>query len=299
MDNVWNKIGRIIIYALVLVVFVGPYWGILMTALSGAPVKPGELLALPHMPTMENFRFAWAEVKVWRFLLNSMIVVVIGTALQVSVSALAAYALARKQFMGMAFVGLLILSTMMLPEEVIAIPLYLVVNYHIPGFEWLTGQIQSFLLWAFNYRIPTSGSLYNTHLGMILPVVGWAFSIFLLTEFMKAIPKELEEAARVDGASEWQIFFKVILPLVKPALGTTMIFGFIMIWDQYLLPLIVVNREVLYTMPVILGTLRSDETITPNIFIAITLLAMLPSILVYLALQKHFNRGIMSGAVKG
>ena len=76
-------------------------------------------------------------------------------------------------------------------------------------------------------------------------------------------------------------------------------FGFIMIWDQYLLPLIVVNQDSLNTIPVILGTLRTDESITPNIFIAITLLAMLPSIIVYLGLQKHFNRGIMSGAVKG
>ncbi|MNF11313.1 L-arabinose transport system permease protein AraQ [compost metagenome] len=76
-------------------------------------------------------------------------------------------------------------------------------------------------------------------------------------------------------------------------------FGFIMIWDQYLLPLIVINRDSLNTIPVILGTLRTDESITPNIFIAITLLAMLPSIIVYLGLQKHFNRGIMSGAVKG
>lgn len=98
--------------------------------------------------------------------------------------------------------------------------------------------------------------------------------------------KELEEAARIDGASEWQIFFHVILPLVKPALGTVVTFGFIMIWDQYLLPLIVVNQDSLNTIPVILGTLRTDESITPNIFIAITLLAMLPSIIVYLGLQN-------------
>ena len=111
--------------------------------------------------------------------------------------------------------------------------------------------------------------------------------------------EELEEAARIDGANEWQIFFHVILPLVKPALGTVVTFGFIMIWDQYLLPLIVVNHDSLNTIPVILGSLRTDESITPNIFIAITLLAMLPSIIVYLGLQKHFNRGIMSGAVKG
>jgi multiple sugar transport system permease protein len=277
-SKTWLAVGRWIIYATLIVVFVGPYWGIVATAFSGAPVKPGELLAWPHQPSLANFAFAWNEIKVWRYLLNSVIVVLFGTVLQVSVSALAAYALARKQFRGAALVSLAILSTMMLPEEIIAIPLYLVVQQRLPVID---------------------ASLYNTYAAMVLPVVGWAFSIFLLTEFMRAIPKELEEAARVDGAGELQIFWSVILPLVRPALGTTVIFGFIMIWDQYLLPLIVVNKESLYTMPVILGTLRVDESITPNIFIAITLLAMLPSIIVYLLLQKHFNRGIMSGAVKG
>jgi multiple sugar transport system permease protein len=116
---------------------------------------------------------------------------------------------------------------------------------------------------------------------------------------MRAIPVELEEAARIDGASELQIFFGIILPLVRPALATVTVFGFIMIWDQYLLPLIVTNREQLYTLPVVLSTLRSDETIRPNVFIAITLVAMLPSIVMYLSLQKAFSRGLMTGAVKG
>ena len=266
------------IYGLLLIVFVGPFWGIVATAFSGAPVKPGELLAWPNEFSFENFIFAWNDIGVWQYLLNSMIVVFVGTILQVSVSALAAYALARKKFIGVSLVSLVILSTMMLPEEVIAIPLYMIINWKLPLID---------------------ASLYNTYLGMIMPVVGWAFSIFVLSEFMAAIPKELEEAARIDGANEWQIFFHVILPLVKPALGTVVTFGFIMIWDQYLLPLIVVNHDSLNTIPVILGSLRTDESITPNIFIAITLLAMLPSIIVYLGLQKHFNRGIMSGAVKG
>ncbi|MBB4123717.1 carbohydrate ABC transporter permease [Martelella radicis] len=274
----WNRAGRLIIYALVLIVFVGPYWGIVATAFSGLSVKPGELLAWPNQPSFDNFIFAWQNLDVWRYLMNSVIVVTFGTVLQTMVSAMAAYALARKKFRGVAFVALLILSTLILPEEVIAIPLYLVVLQRLPVIDV---------------------SLYNTYAAMILPIVGWAFSIFLLTEFMKAIPKELEEAARIDGANEFQIFYRVVLPLVKPALGTCIIFGFIMIWDQYLLPLIVVNDEGLYTIPVILGSIRVDESITPNIFIAVTLLAMLPSIVIYLLLQKHFNRGLMSGAVKG
>jgi multiple sugar transport system permease protein len=203
--------------------------------------------------------------------------VVVGTVLQLTVSLLAAYALARKRFRGLALVSFLILCTMMLPEEVIAIPLFMVLG-----------------------NLPLLGiSLQNTHLGMILPVVGWAFSIFMLTEFMRAIPLELEEAARVDGAGDWQVFTLVILPLCKPALGTAAVFGFIMIWDQYLLPLLVTNRETLYTLPVALASVRADETMKPAVFIAISVIAMLPSIVVYLGLQRAFNRGLLAGAVKG
>jgi multiple sugar transport system permease protein len=266
-----------LLYALLIMVFVGPFWAFLMTSLSAGTVASGRLLWWPEQPTLENFRYAWNEVRVWRYLLNSAIVVVVGTVLQLAVSTLAAYALARKKFRGLAAVSFLVLCTMMLPEEVIAIPLFMVL-----------GQLPLLQI-----------SLHNTHWGMILPVVGWAFSIFMLTEFMRAIPVELEEAARVDGAGDWQVFRLVILPLCKPALGTAAVFGFIMIWDQYLLPLLVTNREALYTLPVALAAVRADETLKPAVFLAISVIAMLPSIVVYLLLQRAFNRGLLAGAVKG
>jgi multiple sugar transport system permease protein len=269
--------GRWLAYALVVAVFAGPYWGMVSTALSGPTVRPGTLVLWPEEPTLKHFIFAFRDIGVWRYLLNSSIVVAFGLVLQVTVSAFAAYALARKRFAGTAVVSLMILATMMLPEEVIAIPLYLVLG-----------------------KLPLlSVSLLNSYVGMIVPVAGWAFSIFVLTEFMREIPVELEEAARIDGAGDLQIFFRVILPLSTPALGTIAIFGFIMIWDQYLLPLIVVNKESLYTLPVMLSHMRVDPTIPPNVFVVITVLAMLPSIVVYLALQRYFQRGLTAGAVKG
>ncbi|MCO6179495.1 carbohydrate ABC transporter permease [Ciceribacter sp. RN22] len=277
-QSVAIRVSRILFYIFVFIVFVGPFWGIVVTAFSGQILKPGQLFLWPVQPTLANFRTALIDLNVWRYLLNSLVVVALGTTLQVIVSALAAYALARKKFRGAAIVSLLILCTMMLPEEIISIPLYLIVQKRFPLLDV---------------------SIYNTYAAMVLPVVGWAFAIFVLTEFMRAIPKELEEAARIDGANEWQVFAYVVLPLVRPALGTVVIFGFIMIWDQYLLPLIVVNDKSLFTMPVMLGMLRVDETITPNIFVAATLLAMAPPIIVYLLLQKQFNRGITAGAVKG
>lgn len=273
-----QKLARGAVYALLLIVFCGPFWGILATAFSKTTVQPGQLLLWPDQPTLDHFIYAWTEVKAWIYLFNSLLVVAIGTVLQTTVSALAAYALARKRFRGAAFISLAILSTMMLPDEVISIPLYLILHQKIP----LLGV-----------------SIYNSYAALILPLVGWAFSVFLLTEFMKAVPRDLEDAARVDGANEIQIFLKVIVPLVKPALGTTTIFGFLMIWDQYLLPLIAVDDRSLYTIPVVLRSLRVDEIMQQNIFIAVTVIATVPCIVVYLLLQKQFNRGLMSGAVKG
>ncbi|MBD8892212.1 carbohydrate ABC transporter permease [Roseibium litorale] len=273
-----QKLARGAVYALLLIVFCGPFWGILATAFSKTTVQPGQLLLWPDQPTLDHFIYAWTEVKAWIYLFNSLLVVAIGTVLQTTVSALAAYALARKKFRGAAFISLAILSTMMLPDEVISIPLYLILHQKIP----LLGV-----------------SIYNSYAALILPLVGWAFSVFLLTEFMKAVPRDLEDAARVDGANEIQIFLKVIVPLVKPALGTTTIFGFLMIWDQYLLPLIAVDDRSLYTIPVVLRSLRVDEIMQQNIFIAVTVIATVPCIVVYLLLQKQFNRGLMSGAVKG
>lgn len=277
-ESIATKIGRFILYGLLILVFCGPFWGIVATAFNKGTVQPGQLVLWPEEPTTQHFVFAWVKVKAYLYLFNSLLIVVIGTALQTMVSALAAYALARKTFRGATVVSLAILSTMMLPDEVIAIPLYLILHAKLPIIDV---------------------SLYNTYAGMILPVVGWAFSVFILTEFMRAVPRDLEDAARVDGANELQIFWSVILPLVKPALGTTTIFGFLMIWDQYLLPLIAVDKRELYTIPVILRSLRVDEIMQQNIFIAFTVIATVPCILVYLVLQKHFNRGLMSGAVKG
>jgi multiple sugar transport system permease protein len=176
-----------------------------------------------------------------------------------------------------------ILSTMMLPEEVIAIPLYLVLR-------------------AVPLAPGVSVNLLNTHAGMILPVVGWAFSIFILTQFMRTIPVELEESARIDGAGELTIFLRIILPLCRPALGTAAVFGFIMIWDQYLLPLLVAQDPRMATMPLALAQFHQTadtENVGSGLIMAASFLAMVPTIIAYLAMQRFYNRGLLAGAVKG
>ncbi|MEV0196616.1 carbohydrate ABC transporter permease [Nonomuraea sp. NPDC050691] len=266
---------KVVVHTGMVLVFTGPLIGLLVSAFSRT-LDPTSFSLWPDGFTLDNFVQA-ADKNVYGYLLNSFVVVGFGLLLQMLVSVFAAYSLSRKKFRGMAVVMLVMLATMMLPEEIIAIPLSLVLA-DLP------------LLHT---------DLIGTYAGMILPVGAWGFSILVMTEFMKEVPVELEEAARIDGAGELRTFFTIILPLCRPALGVIGVFGFTMIWDQYLLPLIVAPEPGMWTLPVALRSLRSDEEVGIGVLLAASLLALLPSIVAFLAFQRQFMRGLTSGAVKG
>jgi multiple sugar transport system permease protein len=266
---------KTILYLVVVFIFAGPLLALLVSAF-GKITDPTKLSLIPHGFTLANFTAAIHQ-GVLHYLLNSLIVVGGGLLLQILVSISAAYALARKQFPGLRLVLLLILSTMMLPEEILAIPLSLVLS-DVPVIH-----------------VNLIGSLA----GMIVPLGAWAFSILVMTEFMKEVPVELEEAARIDGAGDFRIFFSVVLPLCRPALGVIGIFGFNMIWDQYILPLLVAQDSSQFTLALALRSLRADDTVGTGVLIAAALLALLPSVIAFLALQRQFMRGLTSGAIKG
>ncbi|MER7505410.1 carbohydrate ABC transporter permease [Nonomuraea pusilla] len=267
--------AKVVLYAAMVLVFTGPLLGLLVSAF-GRTLDPTAFSLWPDDFTLDNFVLA-KDQNVYLYLLNSFVVVGFGLLLQMLVSVFAAYALARKRFRGMTFVMLLMLATMMLPEEIIAIPLSLVLA-DLPVLHL---------------------DLIGTYAGMILPVGAWGFSILVMTEFMKEVPVELEEAARIDGAGEFRIFATIIVPLCRPALGVIGVFGFTMIWDQYLLPLIVSTDSSTWTLPVALRSLRSNEEVGIGVLLAASLLALLPSIIAFLAFQRQFMRGLTSGAVKG
>ncbi|MEV4937315.1 carbohydrate ABC transporter permease [Streptomyces zaomyceticus] len=266
---------KVLTYLLVLVVFAGPLLALLVSAFNHVK-DPTQLSVLPSDPTVDNFAVAFDQ-GVLKYLLNSFFVVGFGLLLQVAVSVLAGYALARKRFRGMTLAFVAILATLMLPEEILAIPLSVILA-DLPV-----------------VHINLIGSLA----GMIVPVGAWAFSILVMTEFMKEVPKELEEAARIDGAGDLRIFAQIILPMCKPALGVIGVFGFTMIWDQYLLPLLVATDSSSYTLPLALRTLRVDPLVTPGVVMAASLLALLPSVIVFLFFQRSFVHGLSSGALKG
>ncbi|MGH3738895.1 MAG: carbohydrate ABC transporter permease [Micromonosporaceae bacterium] len=275
LPGVAGRTLRLLLYAVLAFVFAGPLVALLVGSFSRVP-DPSRLSLIPTEFTLANYAVA-IERDVLLYLLNSFIVVGGGLLLQVLVSVSAAYALARKKFPGMRLVFLLILSTMMLPEEILAIPLSIVLA-DVPV-----------------VHVNLIGSLA----GMIVPVAAWAFSILVMAEFMKEIPVELEEAARLDGAGDLRIFWSVVLPLCRPALGVIGIFGFTMIWDQYMLPLLVAQDASQFTLPLALRTLRNDDQVGVGALLAAALLALLPSVLAFLAMQRQFMKGLTAGAVKG
>jgi multiple sugar transport system permease protein len=266
---------KVVLYGLLVAIFAGPLLAVLSSSLDRV-TDPTKLSFLPAHFTLDSYRVAF-DRGVLGYLLNSLVVVGGGLLLQVLVSVSAAYALARKKFPGARLVLLLILSTMMLPEEVMAIPLSLILG-DLPVLHV---------------------NLLNTLVGMIVPVGAWGMSILVMTEFMKEIPAELDESARLDGAGEFRLFWSIVLPLCRPALGVIGIFGFNMIWDQYMLPLLVARDAAQYTLPLALRTLRDDPEVGIGVLLASSALALLPSILVFLLFQRQFMKGLTSGAVKG
>ncbi|MFC8796673.1 carbohydrate ABC transporter permease [Promicromonospora sp. NPDC057138] len=271
----WLRAITALVCVLVVLTFAGPLVAILVGAFD-ANRDPSHLSLVPTAVTLDNWRAALSR-DVLHYLGNSLFVVGVGLLLQMAVSVLAAYALARRKFRGAGIVLVLILATMMLPEEILAIPLAVVLS-DLPVLHL---------------------NLTDSLGGMILPIVAWGFAILVMTEFMKEVPKELEEAARLDGAGELRVFWSVVLPTVTPALGVIGVFGFTMIWDQYLLPLLVASDAKNYTLPLALSSLRADPEVGIGVVLVASTLAMVPSILAFLGFQRSFMRGISSGAIKG
>jgi len=266
---------RVLLCLIALGVFAVPFVTVFAGAFTTNP-SGSALSFLPHHPTLLNFEVA-GERGIWDYFTNSLVIAGGALLLQLAVSVLAAYALARHRFRGQALVMTLFMLTMMLPEEVIAIPLSLVLGH-----------------------VPVVGlDLKGTVWGVVLPLGAWGFSIMLLTEFMKDIPAEIEEAARLDGVGEFRMLWQIVLPLCRPALGVAGVLGFVMIWDQYLLPLIASKDPTDYTVTVALSILRTDPQVGSGVLLAGAVIALVPSLIVYLLLQRSLVTGIAAGATKG
>lgn len=227
---------------------------------------------LPQEPTWANFQTVWQTHPFGQYLWNSTLVASLTVALNLLTSALAAYPLARLNFVGRDSLFALILATIMIPFQIVMIPLYI-----------LTVQL----------------GLRNTYIGVIFPAIASAFGIFLLRQAFLGVPKELEEAARLDGCSELGIWWCVMLPAVRPALVTLAIFVFIGAWSDFLWPLIVLDRPELYTLPIGVATLAGMFSLDWRLIAAGSVISIVPVLLVFLALQRYIIPSEIGSGVKG
>lgn len=208
----------------------------------------------------------------WRFYFNSIYVAAWATFLQVVTSAMAAFSFARLKWPGRDKVFLLYLSTMMLPGLVMMIP---------------------------NYQIMIELGLVNTFAGLIIPAAFSAFGTFLLRQFMLTIPSSLDEAAEIDGAGKWRLFWDIILPLSRPGLITLTIFTFMGNYNSFFWPLVMLRSETKYTLQVGLLFFDSSRGQSTHLLMAAVTMAIVPMILVFVVMQKYLVKGIQLGAVKG
>lgn len=270
----WSRLGVYALLALGTVVFMLPFYWMVISSLkpSYAVLKiPPDWLPIP--PRWENFPEALTYVPFGRYALNTLFVTafsVIGTLFS---STLVAYGFARLRATGKNFLFLLLLATMMLPYPVTMVPVFVIFS----KLGWI-----------------------NTFLPLILPTfLGVPFYIFLLRQFFMTIPRELEDAARIDGANTLQIIWHVIVPLSKPALAAVAIFTFQATWNDFLAPLIYLNDQSRYTISLGLSFFRSTYQVNWAYLMAASLVTMLPIIVVFFLAQRVFIQGITLTGIKG
>jgi len=226
---------------------------------------------IPWPPNWNSYVLAWQAQDFARYFLNSGFVAVAITLSNLLLCSLAGYSLTKFHYRGRGVMFLAILSTMMLPLEVTMVPLFLIIKR---------------LDWA------------NSYQGLIVPFLVDGFGVFLMRQYMMSIPKDLIDSARIDGASEFRIFWMIILPLCKPALVALAVFTFREAWDMYIWPLIIITKDSLRTLPLGISLFMSSYGTSWDQLMAIAVLGTLPMILLFFFLQRAFIQGIAATGLK-
>ena len=233
---------------------------------------------IPQDFTWANYVDVWHRVNFMGYFWNSMIVAGLTVLLNLILSSLAAYPLARMQFRGKKFTFFAILATIMIPFQAIMLPVYLI-----------------------TLKLHLIDSVNNVmgYIGLVMPFAVSAFGIFLMRQAFLKVPKEVEEAAIVDGCNVFQMFVKVVLPMVKPTLAVLAVFTFIGSWGEFLWPSIMLTKDSMYTLPVGINNLQGMFSSNWRFIAAGSIIATIPIIIFFLAMQRYFISGENDGAVKG
>ncbi len=226
---------------------------------------------LPDSWTLENYQNVWSRIPFARLFLNSIVLAGGVTIISLLLDSMAAYALARLNFPGRDAIFIIILVALMLPFQVMFIPLFVVV--HDLG-------------------------MLDSYSGLIVPRATNAFGIFLLRQFFMTLPRELDEAARIDGTSEFGIYWKIILPLSGPALATLAVFHFMYNWNDFLWPLLITSSTEMRTLPAGLALFVGQHVVEYGVVMAGAVLTLLPLLVAFLFAQRYFIQGIAMSGIK-
>lgn len=280
MQALFKKSLHYAVLVLLVVVAIGPFLWLLSTALKDSAENifqyPPQLL--PQHPTLQNFAEVWGAVPLMAYFWNSLIVAFLTVVLNLLFSLLAAYPLARMRFKGQRTFFFTILATMMIPFQVIMIPLYLIV---------------------LQMGLHESAGITSSWLGLALPFAVSGFGIFFIRQALVTLPKDLEESAVLDGCNSFQILFRILLPLISPTLATLAVFTFMASWGEFLWPSIMLSEPTHFTLPVGLVQLQGAFSANWRLIAAGTILSMLPVLVFFLLLQRYFVSGTLAGSVKG
>jgi multiple sugar transport system permease protein len=248
-----------------------PFLWTLITSISpgvGLTVTPA---LWPENPSFEAYRTLFTELPFARVVGNSILLAVVTTLVQLVTSTTAAYAFSRLPFRGNGIVFAIYLATMMIPLQVLIVPLFV--------------ELKAF-------------GLLNTYLGALLPTFASAFGIFLLRQAINQVPRELDEAATLDGAGHFRIFWTIILPNIRPALATLTVFAFMGSWNSFLWPLVVLRTPELQTLPIALASLQGQYTTQWDVIMAGSVVSILPMLALYIFAQKYVIQGVASSGIK-
>lgn len=271
----WVLVALWTALAVVALIWVAPFVFIIFTSLkSNAAVMSSSAFAPPVDPKFANYSGAWDRGRFNTTFFNSVIITVIKVPLGLFISAMAAYALAKIEFAGRKMLLLAILFGTMIPFQVMLAPLFTLVN----GLH-----------------------LIDTYPGVILPYLafGIPYQVFILQSFFRGIPKELSEAARIDGASHFTIFRRIFLPVSLPVLAALLILDFVSTWNEFAMALVLLQDRDMWTLPLGLSAFQGQFSRDYGQLNAAIVMTVLPAAIVYLIFQRYFVSGLTSGAVKG
>jgi multiple sugar transport system permease protein len=268
--------GKILLFALTVIIAVmaltPAFWMVSASLMHSGEASAFPPKFIPSQVTFEHYVTLFTKLQLWRYLFNSLFLSITITLISLFFNSMAGYAFAKYRFRGRDRMFRLLVAEMVIPAQVTTLPLFLMLN---------------------------KVGLINTYAGVIVTGMATIYGIFLIRQFALSIPDSILEAARIDGAGDFKIYWTIVLPLCKPILITLAIFTFMGAWNDFFWPLIVLTDNSMYTLPVALAILSGEHVQDTELMMAGSVITILPVMVVFLALQKYYIGGLIAGSVKG